>query len=191
MAPPLDVVAIALAYEGVPLCAIARATEIPSETLRERLRVAQMTGLLIELPRDDWPPGVPRDQRALQLSHLVHKSRPELSATVACVFRLCPVEASLLLDMLQHNLMRKDRVRGMSRNSVDVHICRMRRQLEPHRIAIETIWGVGYRIPAGDRQRAMGLILQAAEGDVIGRSQVAPACRGRSYRGRPILRAPG
>jgi hypothetical protein len=34
----------------------------------ERLRLAQTTGALVELPRDDWPPGFPRYQRALQLS---------------------------------------------------------------------------------------------------------------------------
>src|SRR3954465_15888923 len=59
--------AIRLADEGVPLRAIARATKIPSEELRTALEEARDDGRLIELPRDDWPPGFPRDQRALQL----------------------------------------------------------------------------------------------------------------------------
>jgi hypothetical protein len=73
---------VALANEGVPLCAIARATRISSELLRERLRAAQTVGSLVELPRDDWPPGFPRDQRALQLSRLATRSQPELSVVM-------------------------------------------------------------------------------------------------------------
>jgi hypothetical protein len=70
--PPetLDVTAVtaSVADEGVPLRAIARVTRISSENLRERLQAAKDVGSLVELPRDDWPPGFPRDQRALQLS---------------------------------------------------------------------------------------------------------------------------
>jgi hypothetical protein len=63
--------------KGVPLGAIARVTRISSEVLRERLRDAKATGSLVELPRDDWPPGFSRDQRALQLSRLAARSRPD------------------------------------------------------------------------------------------------------------------
>ena len=60
-------IALYLAIEGVPIRAIARATHIPSSELREKLLDAQSDGRLLELPHDDWPPGFPRDQRALQL----------------------------------------------------------------------------------------------------------------------------
>jgi hypothetical protein len=48
-------IAIRLADEGVPLRAIARATNIPSTQLYETLTVARMDGRLLSLPRDDWP----------------------------------------------------------------------------------------------------------------------------------------
>jgi putative DNA primase/helicase len=50
----------------------------------------------------------------------------------------------------------------MEAKTVDVHIHRLRRQLEPHRITIETIWGAGYRIPAADRRHVLDMVLQAA-----------------------------
>ena len=56
--PPIDL-AIRLADEGVPLRAIARATAIPSEQLRDELYSAKINGLLIELPSEDWPPRAP------------------------------------------------------------------------------------------------------------------------------------
>ena len=67
-------IAVRLADEGVPLRAIARATDIPSARLYETLTLAKMEGRLLELPRDDWPPGYPRDRRSLQLSRLVTKT---------------------------------------------------------------------------------------------------------------------
>ena len=64
----VDAIAVRLADEGVPLRAIARATNTPSDQLRTKLREARDEGRLLDLPKEDWPPGFPRDQRALQLS---------------------------------------------------------------------------------------------------------------------------
>ena len=76
----------------------------------------------------------------------------------------------MFLDLLQRDYVNKSAVAGMEAKTVDVHICQMRARLKPHRIAIQTIWGVGYRLEATDRRRAIDLILQAT-GD---RSQDAP-----------------
>jgi hypothetical protein len=80
----------------------------------------------------------------------------------------------LFLDLLQRDYVNKSAVAGMEAKTVDVHICQMRARLKPHRIAIETIWGTGYRLEATDRRRAMDLILKATEDDAVGRSQDAP-----------------
>jgi hypothetical protein len=141
-------IAVALADEGVPIRAIARATRISSENLRERLRAAKDIGNLVELPRDDWPPGFPRDQRALHLSRLAARSRSELAVVTQRVFGLSPVGTGVFLDLLQRDYVNKSAVAGMEAKTVDVHICQMRARLKPHRIAIQTIWGVGYRLEA-------------------------------------------
>ena len=154
--------------------AIARVTKISSEILRERLRAAKDIGSLVELPREHWPPGFPRDQRALQLSRLAARGRPELAVVMQRVFGLSPVGTGLFLDLLQRDYVNKSAVAGMEAKTVDVHICQMRARLKPHRIAIQTIWGVGYRLEAADRRRAMDLILQATGDDASGRSQNAP-----------------
>ena len=75
-------IAVKLADEGVPLRAIARATAIPSATLYEVLIEARTEGRLLALPRDDWPPGCPRDQRSLQLSRLVSENPDGLMLTI-------------------------------------------------------------------------------------------------------------
>ena len=167
-----------MADEGVPLRAIARVTRISSEILRERLRAAKDIGSLVELPREHWPPGFPRDQRALQLSRLAARGRPELAVVMQRVFGLSPVGTGLFLDLLQRDYVNKSAVAGMEAKTVDVHICQMRARLRPLRIAIETIWGCGYRLSPSDRHRAMDLILQATGDDASGRSQNAPRRKG-------------
>ena len=170
----LDSIAVAMADEGVPLRAIARVTRISSESLRERFTCCSGHWQLVELPREDWPPGFPRDQRALQLSRLAARSRPELAVVMQRVFGLSPVGTGLFLDLLQREYVDKSAVAGMEAKTVDVHIHYTRARLKPHRIAIQTIWGVGYRLEAADRRRAMDLILKATEDDAVGRSQDAP-----------------
>jgi hypothetical protein len=160
----LESIAVALADEGVPLRAIARVTRIPSADLRERLRDARDNGDLIALPSaEDWPIGYPRDKRAMQLARLTTHRRPELEVAVQHAFDLAPVQASLLIGLLQHDHINKNAVREMNASTVDVHIHRMRQRLKPFKIMIETVWGVGYRIPAADRRRALALVLQAAD----------------------------
>jgi hypothetical protein len=53
MEPSLHQVVLALADEGVPIRAIARATRIPSSDLREKLAEARDIGDLLELPLDE------------------------------------------------------------------------------------------------------------------------------------------
>jgi hypothetical protein len=154
-------IAIRLAAEGVPLCAIARATRIPSAELREQLEAAREEGWLIELPCHDWPPGPPawhprspawrglagdRDQQIVVLRAL----RALLGTTRS--------EGRLLLALLQTDSVCKDRY--ATRDIVNVHIHHLRRRLAPFGISIATEHGYGYRLSSEGRSRLMDMITE-------------------------------
>lgn len=151
--------AVRLADEGVPLRAIARATNIPSDDLRLQLQEAQMDGRLLTLPRDDWPPGFPRDQRALQLSRIASENKDVLYIAVQQLFRLWLSEVPLLLGLVQHSQLSKKRT-DMAEKTVNVHICRIRKQLRPFEVDIKTLWGFGYQMTMSHRRKTMDIILQ-------------------------------
>jgi hypothetical protein len=159
MLAPLDLVSLRLADEGVPLCAIARAVQIPSHMLREQLHEAMQQGTLVQLPHDDWPPGCPRDQRALQLSRLMREAKGALDLAVGQVFNLTSTEVRLLLALLQGISLDKNRS-DMASNTVDVHIFHIRKRLAPFDLTITTLRGYGYQLSPADRRRTMDLILQ-------------------------------
>jgi hypothetical protein len=159
---PLEQVAVLLADEGVPLRAIARATHIPSAELRDRFRDAKEGGQLIELPKEDWPPGFPRDQRALQLSRMVTQNPEAVSLALQQVFHLTPTEVGLLMLLLTSPTVPKSRF-NMVHRTIDVHMCRIRQRLDPFGIAVTTLWGHGYQLDANSRRRIMDLILKAVE----------------------------
>jgi DNA-binding response OmpR family regulator len=135
-------IAVRLADEGVPLRAIARAVRMPSSDLREQLHEALYDGRLLELPHDDWPPGFPRDQRALQLSRLVVEHKDTISLTIGRMFGLTATEVRLLLLLLQSAALDKNRS-DMSGNTVDVHVFHIRKRLQPYGIEVITLWGYG------------------------------------------------
>jgi hypothetical protein len=152
-------IAIRLADEGVPLRAIARAIKVSSDVVRERLQMALATGRLIDLPREDWPPGYPRDQRVLQLSRLAAENRDALLIAMQEIFGLTPTEIGLLLTMIQHLTLAKGRINDMTSRTIDVHICRIRQRLAPHGVEIKTLWGQGYQFSPEDRRKIMDMIL--------------------------------
>lgn len=45
---------------------------------------------------------------------------------------------------------------------VDVFVCKARRKLKPHGIAIETVWGRGYQMPADSKARLRAMERKAA-----------------------------
>jgi hypothetical protein len=158
---PIETVAVRLADEGVPLRAIARAIGQPSTDLRERLAQAKATGQLVELPKEDWPPGFPRDQRALQLSRMVADDKAAVELALAQVFHLTSTEIGLVLLLLANPSVPKERI-NMVHRTIDVHICNIRRRLSPFNVSIGTLWGHGYQLTAEARTRIMELILAHA-----------------------------
>jgi DNA-binding response OmpR family regulator len=144
------------------LRAIARATNTPSDTLRERLTLARSNGQLVDLPKEDWPPGFPRDQRALQLSRMVADDKAAVELALQQVFHLTSTETGLMLLLLANPSVPKQRI-NMVHRTIDVHICNIRRRLAPHDISIGTVWGYGYQLTQAARHRIMELILQRVE----------------------------
>lgn len=161
---PIDV-AVRLADEGVPLRAIARATKIPSNDLREQLHEAQTTGRLLDLPRDDWPPGFPRDQRALQLSRLVCENREAVLLAVQQVFGLTLTQAQLLMALVQSPAVSRT-WNDKSARTMDVHVYNIRQRLNVFAIEIYTLWGFGFRLLSADRHKVMSLILHNIKFDL-------------------------
>jgi DNA-binding response OmpR family regulator len=148
-------VAVRLADEGVPLRAIARATCTPSEHLREQLHEARSDGRLLDLPKEDWPPGFPRDQRALELSRVVDADREGAKLAIQRVFKLTVTEASLLVMLLQNANISRER---LAMPSFDVHICHIRSRLARFGVTIETLRSYGYCLPEDGRRKILGLI---------------------------------
>lgn len=122
---------------------------------------AKNDGRLFALPRDDWPPGYPRDQRALRLSRLASEDRPALYLTVRKLFNFTPSEVQMFLLLIQSAFLPRDRL-NMSSNCTAVHVSRIRKRLKPYGISIVTFWGCGYQIPSDDRKKALDLVLRAA-----------------------------
>ena len=161
--PPVAAIAVRLADEGVPLRAIARSLHTPSDEVRTSLRNAQLSGQLVALPKEDWPPGFPRDQRALQLSRMVVEDKVAVVLAMQQLFRLTGTEGNLLMLLLQNSSVPKARI-NLVRRTVDVHVHNVRRRLAPFGIAIVTLWGYGYQLSADSRQRVMEMILAHVKG---------------------------
>ena len=165
MASTLDSsdIAIALADEGVPLAAIARAIRVSSSDLREQLHEAQSDGRLLELPSDDWPVGCPRDQRALQISRMVRENREALHLVAVQLFGLTPSGARVLVKLLETERTSREALHiALSRTTypvsdskiVDVAICSVRKRLK--KFGIEIVNVVGLWLPASRASTAAG-----------------------------------
>lgn len=91
-------------------------------------------------------------------------------ADEACVvFEIPPGQAAILDALMCGRLLSVDKILeithglragDVSRKTVDVQICRLRKTFKPFGIRIDTIHGAGYRIEPLDRQRIHDLIEQ-------------------------------
>ena len=156
--PPVDYL-IRLADEGVPLRAIARAIDIPSESVRDCLYQAKNDGRLVDLPCEDWPPGCPRDARALQLSRLAITDKLAVTQAVAKLFGLTATETRLLLALIHWQSLARERI-ALPEKALDVHIHYLRDKLVAFNITIETLWGYGYQLSTENRQTLTKMILE-------------------------------
>lgn len=167
-------VALRLADEGIPVRAIARATHISSSELYDLLRDALQAGTIIEIPKDDWPPGGTRSHRTI-FNGTMLENEQALRCACSRFFKVSPHEAAILATMLKRNEVTKDQLHTVIEQNrptqgkeetdpkmVDVLICKLRKKLKPHDIGIETMWGLGYAITSDGRDRAVALLVQHA-----------------------------
>jgi hypothetical protein len=176
---PADV-AIRLADEGVPVRAIARAVHINAEELRPHFEHAKLTGRLVDLPREDWPPGIPRAHRVPDLQPIADIGDEVLKAGIMQIFGLTLNQASMFLALIRRREVHRDQMHEIYNQRgkeladtdvkiVDVQICKIRQRLEKMKIEIRTLWGFGYAMSIANRRRALELLLAA-----LGRSEKTP-----------------
>jgi hypothetical protein len=173
MPSPVDV-AVRLADEGIPVLAIARATKLPSTDIYQALRTAVAQGFILEMPRDDWPPGSKRADR-LALAGTPLENEEDLKCACTRYFKTSPLEAAMLGLMLKrdevtkvqlHAVIEANRPPGKEITEikmVDVMICKLRKKLAVHAVSIATMWGVGYFISRADREKAIKVLLDLQE----------------------------
>ncbi len=176
---PLVPIAARLAYEGVPVRAIARSFDMPAEVIRAALDVAKANGTISAVPRDDWPP------TARYADHLpsamAKESEKELLLIVAQVFKLTKLQSHFMLVLLKRDAVDKEtfhfiieQQRAIRRNRpdnpdptdpkmVDVVIWNIRKRLKRLSLTIDTLWGHGYFMPSDDRHKANEMVATAME----------------------------
>lgn len=150
-------VAVRLADEGVPVRAIMRSLMLPYDEVREVLEAASDRGLIVAIPRDEWPPGMRRDERMPDTVPLEFEDE-HMTMLVMRTFKFTTAEAKMFVVLLRrpevtkgtlHTAIQRD-PSGAEEPSeikiVDVYICKLRKKLPPD-IHIETIWGRGYALP--------------------------------------------
>jgi DNA-binding response OmpR family regulator len=163
---PIDI-AIRLANEGVPVQAIARATGWSYADVHAQLQTAQSDGSLVAIPCADWPAGYTREQKLLHLSHSVLNNKADLEKAIHRVFHIPPRLAQILLLLLQHPEVHRDRfahltyaTTGLS-NVTAVHVSYLRGKLQKFGLTVQTIYGYGYRMSPEHQRKALNLIFNA------------------------------
>lgn len=152
-------IVVRLADEGIPVRAIARAVQHPSENVRNIIRDALESGKIIELPLDDWPKNSARHDRIPGTAPL---SDEQVEAGCTRLFTVTPMEAQILTTLLRRVDTTKQQLHtaitskrpdsdGPEIKIIDVVICKLRKKLKAFSITIETSWGRGYYISQADR----------------------------------------
>lgn len=165
-----ELVAVRLADEGIPVRAIARSLKVPSEDIYEVLRDAIATGSITEMPKDDWPVGSTRGQRAA-FNGTPLENEENLQRAIRGCFKVTRLEAAILSVLVKRTeatkaqlhivieQMRSDTTReATDPKMVDVIICHLRKKLKGTDLTIRTVWGIGYNMPLADREKAVHMV---------------------------------
>lgn len=148
---------------------IARVMQWPSAELWDQLREACADGRLVELPRESHSP----------LERLTRMPQKSLINLIIGVFRITRGQARILLALMQRHSVAKEHLldiynHGRDRDTgieiLGVQISSIRKHFRKAGIplAIETIWGEGYRLPTADRRRAWDMVLAMLnEGEMV------------------------
>lgn len=150
--------------------AIARAIKQSSGDVYEWLRDALASGQIVELPKDDWPPGSRRGSRTA-FNGTPLESDDNLKFACARLFKATRLEAAILAVLLKraevtkaqlHLVIEQNRPSENREETdpkmVDVVICHLRKKLKKHDLKIETIWGLGYSMSVEHREIAQAML---------------------------------
>ncbi len=164
---------IRAADEGMPVAALKRIFRLPDLFLRETLHNAIDQGKLVAMPREDWPPLVPRDYRLPLEPRVAANDNDNRSMLLrfARKFKTTPMEGSVLLVLLRRQSATRQQLHAATKKPeraeeetdikiVDVAICKLRKKIGPHGIVIHTLHSMGYQISEGDRQKAWALTME-------------------------------
>lgn len=177
-------VAVRLADEGVPVRAIVRALMLPAEEVREVLEAASERGMILNIPRDDWPPGTRRDERTPDTVPLELED-DRLVMLAMRTFTLTQAMAKMFVALLRRPEMSKNSLHLVTLRDdganyptagrdpthikiVDVFICKLRERMKKFAeanpqypglpIEIVTVWGRGYYIPVDGKEAIFNVL---------------------------------
>lgn len=165
-------IAISLADEGVPVRAIARSIKTPGEEVYELLKGAIAQGRLFELPKDDWPPGGKRSQRAQAENTTLNRNDETLRMGCSSRFKMTRLQAAVFVALLRRPELSKEHIHNAIEairppaskptdlKMVDVVVCHIRKKIQraDPSFSITTVWGIGYSLDPATRAKALDLL---------------------------------
>lgn len=175
----LDEMIVRMADEGIPIGAISRIAQVPTEDFRPVLRGAVTDGRLLEMPREDWPPIVPRIDRTPQVSDArMSQARAKqtisdddtILLSIAEVFKTTRLQGKVLLKLVRRGHCTKEMLHDTVEDNrgnpseptqgkiVQVMICHLRKKLLPFGWKIKTHHGSGYSMAVETRQQIITLL---------------------------------
>ncbi len=158
------------ADEGVPLRAMARAFKQPAETVREAVQFGISEGRIVQMPRDDWPVGTPRNDRTPGFIRANKLDDESLVFSCIRLFKITRLQASLLGVLINRNEVSKDTMHQIIESRrppgkeetdpkmVDVVICHLRKRLKPYSLKINTLWACGYYMEPYQRRSILEMV---------------------------------
>ena len=169
-------IVLRLANEEVPVNAIARAVQTPSDEIRDCLQEALMYGTVLSIPRADWHP-LQRGNRG----DMAHQTDADWVINCMRTYNLTKLHASFLSILMRRNEVTKQTLHQIIESCrrqptehetdikmVDVIIYHLRRKSKPFGLEIKTLWSSGYYMEPDMRKKAQDIVLARLNGDTDG-----------------------
>lgn len=149
--PMRSLIAIRMADEGIPFCAIKRVLQMTEEDLKDDIDYAIYTGKLDGKPPYDWPKDSTRLNRRPVSKKLFSDETSYLM--LANAFGITPSQAKLFEQLLRHEVVTKGMLYSVLSTDagikiIDVYMFYLRKRLQKlhPQITIKTVWGIGYSL---------------------------------------------
>lgn len=172
-------IVVGLAHEGVPVCAIARATKRTADAVRVAIQDALILGQITRTPKEDWPTNVLVPERTPEFLKRNKTTDEELVFSCTRMFRLTPLQAALLALLCKKTEATKESLhrvveqrRSPSKDEtdlkmVDVVICHLRKRIKKYGLTITTVWGRGYFMEPSMQKKLLGMVDEFLAGEKV------------------------